>query len=272
MAKIEMQAVRGSHRDGSTPGVDRRFTERDLHVYPELYPLALQYLENYTGTFETLLDAQNLLDATGSLPIPIAKMVLNCAYSDPSVSFQIDLGEPAKPAEINNVVDFPPRPPQPVRPYIRTPPEPEPKVRRGRLRLPAKVKAPFGMSSWNGKVLHRIRPHSSYLEWPFERDITDWRNGVDRDPLPTDKRGTPTLFVTWECGGGGRKSEPQLLFERPEGVPYCRAGCFSDICNRCGKMIHLDPNAAPSDPIGPCPRCDVPKQERPRRDAQGRFR
>lgn len=269
MTRIALQAVQGSHRDGSTPGVDRRFTERDLHAYPELYALAIKYLEDYTGTFDPLLSAQSMLDQEGRLPVNIAKLVLNCAYSDPSVQFKLDLSEQDDEPR-DNVVGFPP-----VRTPIRTEPEieDEPLPRRHRLRLPAKIKAPFGMSRFNGKVLHRVRLHSAYMEWPFEHEEMSWRNRIDRDPLPTDKRGTPTLYVSWVCGGGNRHGNPLLFTNRPKGLPYCRGGCFSDICARCGKMIHLDPKAEPDAPVGPCPRCDVPinNKRTQRRDERKRL-
>lgn len=265
MAKIAMQPIRGAHRDGSTPGVDRRFTERDLHAYPELHTLAVAYLDDYVGTFEPLLSAQDLLAEAGELPPNIAKLVLNCAYSDPSVKFKIDLDAPSEPT--SNVVDFPPQP----RTRIQVPIKEEPPVRRHRLRLPAKLKAPYGMSASQGKVLHRVRLHSAYMEWPFEREDYNWRHRIDRDPLPTDKRGTPVLHVDWVCGGSGRKPNPLLFFERPSQVPYCRGGCFSDLCSKCGRLTHLDPNANPEDPIGPCTHCTPRKPPQQPRDERGRF-
>lgn len=289
MTKIALTTVRGAHRDGSTPGVDRRFTERDLHAYPELYQLATTYLEDYTGTFEPLLSAQDLLAEDGRLPVNIAKLVLNCAYSDPSVRFKLDLGE----AETGGtVVDFPPQPaapaPEPVRTRILTPePEPEPR-RRSRIRMKTRVKAPYGMSRSQGKVLHRVRPHSAYLEYRFEGE--DMRYTFDREPNDLDKRGVPSLHLQWECGGG-HPFNPKLFFERPtwdesgnkvptsgqagspigDLVPYCRGGCFSDLCSRCGKMTHLDPQAEPEATIGPCRHCH-PAEPKQGRDERGRFR
>ena len=254
MPKIAMQVGRSSLIPGSQPGVDRRFTERDIRLHPELREAAYTYVRNYRGSFEPVLAAQELLHETSHLPDPITKMVLNTAYSDPSVRFSVtedDDGGYDEFFEESNVVEFPFQPAA-AQTRIRTPEPEEPPVRRRSLRLRAKVKAPYGMSSWNGKVLHRVSRFDSYMEWPFERERELWE--TRREPTWRDKRGEPYLMVRWECGVRPT-SNPALFTERPDDVPYCRGGCFSRVCERCEKSVHLDPRSGPEDPIGPCPRC-----------------
>lgn len=252
MPRIAMQATGGLHQAGSTPGIDRRFNERDLRIYPELIGLAIDYTRRYTGTFEPILAAQELLADMGTLPPAVAKLVLNTAYSDPSVTFKLDAGTfEDSTMEDATVVEFPPRPaPEPTR--IEAPVE-EKRHRSFRVRTPARIKARYGMSSFNGKVLHRVDPYSRhYIEWRSSAERTLWDR---RDGLPEDVvRDRRDLIVYWDCGGHGT-ANPILMHERPEGVPYCRSGCFSWLCPTCVKMVHLDPEANPEDPIGPCPRC-----------------
>lgn len=255
MPRITMQATGGLHQAGSTPGIDRRFNERDLRIYPELMELAIDYTRRYGGTFEPVLAAQELLADMGTLPVPVAKMVLNTAYSDASVRFKLTEGSfDNSTMEDATIVEFPPRPEPSHTIYV--PPEPEdeePRTRNYRIRIPARIKARYGMSSFNGKVLHRVDPYSRhYIEWRSSAERTLWDR---RDGLPEDMvRDERDLIVYWDCGGHGT-SNPMLFHERPDDVPYCRSGCFSWLCPTCVKMVHLDPDARPEDPIGPCPRC-----------------
>jgi len=62
---------------------DRKFIDMDLEMDPSLVETAIEYAVGYRGTFEVMLCAQAYARAEGSLPIPIARMVLNCMRCDP---------------------------------------------------------------------------------------------------------------------------------------------------------------------------------------------
>lgn len=61
----------------------RKFTDRDLRDNEDLIDIAKDYLRDYTGDFKFLVDADALLLSTGTLPVPVARGVLNCMRVDP---------------------------------------------------------------------------------------------------------------------------------------------------------------------------------------------
>lgn len=249
MARIVMESLR-SRYDSTTPGVDRKFNERDLMIYPELLPLAVDYAKKYVGDFNFMLDAKDMALSMGTLPLHIAKAVLNCARADPSINISVEYDDDEDEGFGEGVVV-----PFPEREAPKPEPEPEPYVRKYILRTKARIKAPFGMSSapgGKGRVVHRIRPGSAYFDWPWEQSGDKWWR--DRDPRPTDRRGAPELRVDWVCGSGYPRN-PLLLFERPEGVGYCRSGCFARPCKTCGHMNTLNNDEPLDAELAACRKC-----------------
>lgn len=239
MPHIALTRPGGSYRRGGTPLVDRRVSERDLQAYPELREIAKDYLKDYTGDWEVLVAAQETMHDLGFLPDPVAKLVLNAAYSDPTVRFKLD--DDKRPSE-SNVIELP---------HARPAPDPgeaqRPQERRSRIRLPAKVKASFGVSSYNGSVLHRVAPHIHYVEWR-----SSWER-LHRFALPDHApRDKQILVVAWKCSG--RADNPMLFAERPEDFPYCRSGCWTTYCPRC-ETRNVRPNDLEPFVPYPCSKC-----------------
>lgn len=66
--------------DAALDWSSHKFTDRDVRDHPILVDVARQYLLQYTGDFEFLLDMRRKLD---HLTIPQARGVLNCMRNDP---------------------------------------------------------------------------------------------------------------------------------------------------------------------------------------------
>lgn len=62
---------------------DTRYADRDLRKNPELLALAVRYARTYTGDWDLMTAARQVVIDSGSLPLPIARTVLNCARTDP---------------------------------------------------------------------------------------------------------------------------------------------------------------------------------------------
>jgi hypothetical protein len=55
----------------------------------ELLTFAVEYARTYTGEFDFLIEAQRHVQLTGTLPIPVARGVLNCARHDLRVQLSL---------------------------------------------------------------------------------------------------------------------------------------------------------------------------------------
>lgn len=66
--------------------MDTRYTDIHVRTYPALANIAANYARTYVGEFEPMLGARALLEMTGSLPVPISRMVLNVMRCDPHVA------------------------------------------------------------------------------------------------------------------------------------------------------------------------------------------
>lgn len=66
----------------SAPGA-QRYVDLDLRVDPTLIGHAIEYARQYIGEWDVMIAARELALGTGTLPLPIARLVLNCARMDP---------------------------------------------------------------------------------------------------------------------------------------------------------------------------------------------
>jgi hypothetical protein len=62
---------------------DRKYTERQVRQDDRLVPAALDYVNNYTGDYEFILMARELLRSEGKLSVNTVKGILNCMRGDP---------------------------------------------------------------------------------------------------------------------------------------------------------------------------------------------
>jgi hypothetical protein len=65
---------------------ETKYTERDVRDNPELEELAVEYVEQYSGEFEFLIDMKMRLAQRYALTTPMVKGILNCMRHDPRVS------------------------------------------------------------------------------------------------------------------------------------------------------------------------------------------
>lgn len=66
----------------TAPGA-QRYTDLDLRVDPTLIGHAVEYARQYLGEWDVMVAAREVALGTGNLPLPIARLVLNCARTDP---------------------------------------------------------------------------------------------------------------------------------------------------------------------------------------------
>lgn len=69
---------------------DYRYIDSDVRADPTLRELVVQYLNQYDGEFEPLVDAQIYLKTVGDdLPVAVVRKVLNCMRNDLRVRAQL---------------------------------------------------------------------------------------------------------------------------------------------------------------------------------------
>lgn len=75
---------------------DRKYTDRDVRENQSFYLTVIDYLENYEGEFDYLVDMKMRVAMDRDLTVPMVRGVLNCMRHDPRVSH---LPEPLPPQE-----------------------------------------------------------------------------------------------------------------------------------------------------------------------------
>lgn len=148
-----------------------KYTDRDVRDDPELMPLAIAYVLNYTGEFDPLVEAKEYLDEEGELTTALARKVLNCMRHDANVLSKL----PRPQRRTDNVVAFArsPRKKREDKSYdhcgdqasheyhwdsdkrMSCPGTPFAINREG-VRLKVTVKAPFGVAR-QGRVIHSMQ-------------------------------------------------------------------------------------------------------------------
>lgn len=61
----------------------QRYVDLDLRIDPTLIGVAIVYATQYRGEWDVMVAARDLALDTGTLPLSIARLVLNCARMDP---------------------------------------------------------------------------------------------------------------------------------------------------------------------------------------------
>lgn len=67
-------------------GTEYRYTDRDVRENPTLTDLAYDYLDNYGGDFQPLIEALGTFKSDGKLPTNLVRVVLNCMRHDANVA------------------------------------------------------------------------------------------------------------------------------------------------------------------------------------------
>lgn len=63
-----------------------RYSDADVRAKPSLMAMAVMYAQQYRGEFDYMQAASAAANATGTLPIAVARGVLNCMRADPRVA------------------------------------------------------------------------------------------------------------------------------------------------------------------------------------------
>jgi hypothetical protein len=170
---------------------DMKYTDRDVREDSQLTDLAIAYIANYTGEFEPLVDAKELFEEEGSLPIAVIRKVLNCMRHDAQVARNLP-----RPRYGSNVVE--------MRPTRRT------RVEYYEKRLPVRVKVEYAASR-SGKLIHDVDPeghhvgvwHGPLHDWGFRsQGEGGWIYKTDAD-----------LFVKLRCRFPSVLRNPILIKE-----------------------------------------------------------
>lgn len=189
---------------------EMKYTDRDVREDSQLTDLAIAYIANYTGEFEPLVDAKELFEEDGELPVAVIRKVLNCMRHDAQVARNLP-----RPRYGSNVVEMRPARRKRVQyddkhcgsivPHYyhnwgddnehRCEGSPWP-INRHEKRLPVKVKTEYAASR-SGKLIHDVDPegrhvgvwHGPLHEWGFRsQGEGGWHYQTDAD-----------LFVKLKC-------------------------------------------------------------------------
>ena len=176
-----------------------KYTDRDVRNDPSLMELAVAYAANYTGDFDPLVDAREMIEEENGLTVAVARKVLNCMRHDAKVATSLP-----KPKGGN------------VLPFIQPPPrrksrDPKDKqcdnpkghnwhvwgddeyqykyqcegvpweITRKAFRGVAKIKVAYAASR-TGKLIHDVDPdgphrtiwHGPMHAWGWRSDEQDW--------------------------------------------------------------------------------------------------
>ena len=77
------------------PAPEHKYTDRDVREDASLTELAIEYLKNYGGDFEPILNAQSALNLHGEINTVLTRVVLNCMRYDTNVSAMLPVPEHA---------------------------------------------------------------------------------------------------------------------------------------------------------------------------------
>jgi hypothetical protein len=188
---------------------EHKYTDADVRGEPDLVELAKEYLENYFGDFDPLVEAQEYHLRGLEMPTAVVRKVLNCMRHD---------------TEWAHVL---PRPgayqPQRARARLRVAPDPQPEPdpeRPYRISFPAIVHWEYGCPKWKGN-LHIVS--MAQVTWYLPDDpFNPYRRSQDGQRVPH-------LDVIWACGK--RTSDPRLSVDGEdlyENYIKCCKACFGD--------------------------------------------
>lgn len=227
----------------------QRYTDLDLQIDPSLIVFAIEYAKGYIGDWDVMRSARDRVLQEGSLPVSVARLVLNCARTDPRVNqdalpagragtftgaFPPDL--PPGTYEVTGLFDDPPSvrvaPKPSERPQRRlrvVPDEPEELYRefatgrwvpwRGRFDLKTTWHWRYGMSTHKAaRVWHVLDPAKSRIEY-YPVQPGDHRN------KQFDVR------IVWVCASEWRGTDQvRLCATPPEGL----------MCATCQRILESD--------------------------------
>lgn len=220
----------------------QRYNDLDLQIDPTLIAFAIEYAKGYVGDWDVMIAARSRVIQEGSLPLSVARTVLNCARADPRVDQStLPVGRSgtftgAFP-DVEGAEDTPEGAPMTPRPrktsrrgHLRAVPEAPELYReiatgrrvpwRGRFELPVTWKRRYGMSGHkSARVWHVLDPDRSTLTyWPVQP------NGIAAERDQYEAR------IQWICSGSYGPAVPRLYATPPDGL----------MCATCQRILDSD--------------------------------
>lgn len=197
----------------SGPNTCRRYIDADLRARPERLQFAVKIAQAYHDDWPPMVEAAHVARHEQTLAVPVARMVLNWARTQPEpagilTDFEWSLLEEDEQQAV--VIDFEEEQQRRELARRRTAAE----KKRYFIEVPVKIKTPF-MIAPNGKVAHAPDNGASFIRWRKY----DYRTNVFL-PQPV-----PELWFRTMCGGP-QYSLPQ--WERSD-LPPCQSGCWETI-------------------------------------------
>lgn len=198
----------------------QRYVDLDLRIDPTLTGIAVRYAREYIGDWEVMIAARDLALATGGLPIPVARMVLNVARCDARWSESLPSPQrhsftgafPApdgaeSPEDTDDDVPVAPRATERPRRRLRVVED------KPRYRLPYDLnttwKRRYGISGRKvgvqKRVWHLLDPERSRIRYFPHPEAVD--------------RYHTTIY--WVCGSSS--IVPLLLADPPDDLPMCKS-------------------------------------------------
>ncbi len=194
----------------SAYAMDRRYFDADVRANPDLLELAIDYVWDYPGDFEPLVTARELVRLTDSLPVPTARMVLNCMRGDPHVA--ASLPPPPRLTVVRDLPARPPVPPRHQRPVNTAKPKPS------FIDVPVVIKANYGISVHRGYKLHVVA--SATCTYSKNKGLNGKPSGHQQFPWAH-------FEVKWMChamrGAHNWTEWPRLFIAPPPDSDHCRA-------------------------------------------------
>lgn len=208
-----------------------RYVDGDLRREPKRLAFAVHVAKNYHDDWDPMVQAANVARHENTLSVPIARMVLNWARTQPEwfrllEQMEWDLLDWMQ--RHATVIDLEAR--QQQKELRRREAKEKASNERSRfVRTSVKVKLPLLVARQNGKVIHRVDPYGDHK--------CDWQNhiwgrkgqkdgffdelGLDWPPV--------TMHVQTICRGSIIGYADPLLYShdnRPD-LPICKSGCWN---------------------------------------------
>lgn len=171
----------------------RKFNDRHLRRYPNLVVIAVEYARHYDGDFEPMLEAQECLRRTGTLPVALARKALNILRQDydPAMATLQHQAEEVLDADYAEYQAEVRR--QGFKVVDHQPESPKPKERPHSITTKVKLHKPYVMVKSRQGAIHIATSGECRWELPGYYEARH---------LPEDRRHlrTPELWVYALCG------------------------------------------------------------------------
>lgn len=154
--------------------METKFTDQHVRSHPELRTIAADYLRGYTGEFDPIIAAKELLTGDDKdLPLPIVRLVLNVMRIDPRACHLVPDLVPTRGVHTEESVE---------QAFVRAKAERAPKQKYRPTYIDLKVKWNkefIAATTKNATAYHLLSPqHSTLRYWPYvgkyRMDMRTW--------------------------------------------------------------------------------------------------